>query len=512
MTTIPDIMKIISRDIQSTFEELIKLLIRKSLRPVLNPLGTNTKVVYNNFKGKYERGFIGSSPDDNISKYSYIMTHDSLGWTEEVLVNFKVMAKFIKNNTIERFPIINTKKHNSIKPRRKIAFSDRENKQFIFNIPSNTQYKNFLYNLSSRNIQNIIANRKASSIYTTDVPYTHSFKELELVGKDIIDQTDPSICAQDSAKMSTSMLRAKLHNLETLLANLSIEHPNIYDAYIEMIRIINCISKNKIIWVINLIAALTYQRWSDLSKDQKQLYLESLGEDFIYAFNDNELITILLQSGFSEIILTSSYLYPLLKMLFLVFGYSKLVPLVTDDCNEEKIGNHRNNMRKHFEKYKGASYRRGDDLEMVYNAPEPHWSNDCYIDEQGNPVRTIKRNIILSGDQDHYDPMASPSTEIYDADIEPFDQYIYDYIRLFGDLYPTIIELMGGTESFPPETIKIGCHDIPPTYDYLASIQEYLWRFNDYSYCRYLEYIASKQLDFALNAKVNSKARYLNSI
>ena len=102
MSTIPDTMRIIARNVQHTFEELIKLLLRKSLRPILNPLGSNTKVVYNTFRGKYERGFIGSSSEDNINKYSYIMTHDSLGWTDEMLANFKIMAKFIKNNALHK--------------------------------------------------------------------------------------------------------------------------------------------------------------------------------------------------------------------------------------------------------------------------------------------------------------------------------------------------------------------------------------------------------------------------
>lgn len=522
MSTIPDTMKIIARDIQCAFEELIKLLLRKSLSPALNPLGNSTKIVYNNYRGKYERGYIGTSPDDNISKYCYIMTHDSLGWTDEILTSFKIMAKFIKNNTVQRFPVMNTKNHNLIKSKARVAFSDREGKQHIINnkVPSISQYKIFLSILASRSMQNVIANKKASFTYTTDVPYTYSFKELESIGKDIIDQTDPTISGEDSAKMSTSMLRVKLHNLEDSLANLSIDHPNIYDAYVEMIRIINFFPRNKMVWIINLIAAMTYQRWSELPQNQKQLYLEILGEDFIVAFNDNELITILLQSGLSELILTTSYLYSLLKMLFIAFGYSKLVPVVTDRCTETSQEQHRDHMRKHLDKYRGASYRRGDNREIVIcdqeqqldpMAQQNQWS-EHYINEHGIPSKIINRNIVVPGEE--FDPLATNNEDcdICDADPEPVDQCIYDYIGLFGDLYPSLIDLMGGTETFPPETIEIGCNDIPPTYDYLASLPEYLWRFNDYSYCRYLEHVQSKQLNYALSAKINSKARYLHSM
>lgn len=520
MANIPDTIKNISQDIQCTFEELIKLLIRKSLRPALNPLNANTKVVYNTHLGKYERGYLGSASDDSVNKYIYLMTHECLGWTNEILTNFKVMAKFIKNNTVSRFPAVNTKTHNQLKSRSRVAFTEREGKQHLSNnrVPSTTQYKNFLSILSSKTMSNIIANKKAAFTYTTDVPYTHSFKELESVGRDIIDQTDPSICGSDSAKMSTSMLRAKMHNLEERLANLSVDYPNIYDAYIEMLRIINSVPRNKFVWVINLIAAMTYQRWTDLPQNQKITYLETLGEDFICAFNDNELITILLQSDTSELILTSCYLYSLLKMLFIVFGYSKLVPIVTETCSESSQELNKAHLRKHLEKYRGASYRRGDPRELIIEEEVyPHadqndaqWS-EHYIDDNGNPTKIINRTNL--GLQEQFDPLATETENhnIYRG-IEPVDQCIYDYIKLFGDLYPTLIDLMGGTESFPPETIQISCTDIPPTYDYLATVPEFLWRFNDYSYCRYLEYVASKQLNYAISSKVNSKARYLHSM
>jgi len=533
MLTIPDTMRVIAKDIQYTFEELIKLLLRKSLRPILNPLGTNTKIVYNTFRGRYERGFVGSSPDDNINKYSYIMTHDSIGWSGEILTSFKAMAKFIKNNTPQRFPAGHTKIHNQIKSRAKVAFSDKEAKQHLMTgrMPGLTQYKNFLTFLTSRSMHKVIANKNASFTYTCDVPYTHSFKQLENIGKDIIDQTDPSISGCDSAKMSTSMLRVKLYNLEQNLANLSVDHPNIYDSYIEMLRIINSVPKTKIVWVINLIAALSYQRWDDLPPNQQKSYMETLGENFICAFNSNELITILLQSNTSEIILTSSYLYSLLKMLFIVFGYSKIVPIVSDNCSLEMQTLQKERLRRHLERYRGASFRRGDPHAMMIS--EPHYDDSNRYknhDSNNDQIFTDTNNstIGIYPSSECYEKLPRCATrgtkenscpEIYFEnrtpqmpEPEPIDQCIYDFIKLFGDLYPTIIGLMGGTEEFPPETIVIGCNDIPPNYDCLTSLLEYLWRFNDYSYCRYLEYVDSRQLHNALNSKINAKAKYLNSI
>lgn len=500
MTTIPEIMKTISKDVQNTFEELVKLLLRKSLRPVLNPLGPNTKIVYNSYRGRFERGFIGATPDDNINKYSYIMTYDSLGWANDVLANFRALAKFIKNNVAHRHPAGHTHNHNRNKERSKVAFSTNESKYSpIAPIVHPTQYSHFLNVLESRSMQGIISNKKASFAYTSDIPYQYSFKQLESIGKDIIDQTDPSIEGCDSAKMSTAMLRVRLYNLEQDLSNLSVNHPNIYDAYIEMIRTINSIPRSKMHWVINLIAALSYQRWDDLPPNQKQMYLNALGEDFMTTFNSNELITILLQSDMSQLILTSSYLYPLLKMLFIVFGYSRLVPLVTDRYTET-LQALKDSFDKHYQKYRGASFRRGDTQnQRPYERNIPSPPQETYNDARSE---TSEKSTHL---QQMYVNPSQP-------DVEPVDPCIYEFIKLFGDLYPTIIGLMGGTEKFPPESIAISCYDIPANYDYLQSLPEYLWRFNDYSYCKYLESQSYRQLNNALAAKINSKAKYLYSI
>lgn len=493
MTTIPDMMRIIARDIQNVFEELIKLLLRKSLHPILNPLHPNTKVVYNSFRNKYERGMIGSICD-NINKYSYLMTHDSLGWNDEILANFKMMAKFIKNNTPERFPAGNAKCYNKLKSRNKVAFSDREIKDTINRMRTLTQYQNLLTFLSSKSAHRIIANKRAAFTYISDIPYTYAYKQLENIGRDIIEQTDPIIDSVESAKMSTAMLRAKLYTLERNLSNLSVDHPNIFDAYVEMLRIINSVPKQKINWVINLVAALSYQRWDDLTPQQKKCYIDSLGENFISSFDTNDLITILLQGNASEVILTSSYLYPLLKMLFIVFGYSRLVPIIVDNMGD-KYEIFINRLGKHLEKYRGAFFRRGDQHNTYGKYNLPHQPNRMEYSESES--ENSEKTPFLNSEQ---------------QDVEPVDQYVYEFIKLFGDLYPTIIGLMGGTENFPPENIEINCNDIPPNYDGLKTLPEYLWRFNDYSYCRFLEHIGSRQLYRSLDQKINNKIKYLQSI
>ena len=514
MATIPDTMRTIARDVQHAFEELMKLLLRKTLRPALNPLGNNTKVIYNTYKGKYERGLVGSIPDDNINKYSYIMTHDSLGWVDDSLTNFRVLAKFIKNNVPQRFPAGHAKIRNTILSKSNIAFSDKEAKGHLNSgrMPLLTQYKNFLTFLTSKSMQQVIANRKASFMYTSDVPYSHSFKQLEGIGKDVIDQTDPSIDGSDSAKMSTAMLRVKLYILDKDLGDLSVTHPDIFEAYVEMLRIINSIPRPKMIWVINLIASLSFQNWLELTPQQQKSYIDALGEDFICAFNSNELITILLQGKASEVILTSSYLYSLLKMLFIVFGYSKLIPIITDKGMSETHAQYQDRLRKHLDRYRGATFRRGDDRDPNDTTSDNYTANPCSRACDSDELCSDSTRIsqCLDNNKPACPDFCPP--ESCKPECEPVDPCIYDFIKLFGDLYPTLVGLMGGTEVFPPECIEVDCNSIPSNYDCLAALPEYLWRFNDFAYCRYLDYVNSKQLHNALATKVNAKAKYLQTI
>ena len=132
--------------------------------------------------------------------------------------------------------------------------------------------------------------------------------------------------------MSTSVFRMRLGLLETALNALHINSPDIYESYIEMILILNAVPRANMVWVINLIGTLTFQTWNNLPVPQQQPFIKILGQDFIDAFVGNTLITILLQANMPKLILTSAYLYSLLKMLFIVFGYNKLTPTIVNAC------------------------------------------------------------------------------------------------------------------------------------------------------------------------------------
>ncbi|MEM0354069.1 MAG: hypothetical protein QXW79_00670 [Thermoplasmata archaeon] len=452
MSRVPKTIELISQSIQSAFGELVKLLIGKTLRPTLNPLGSNVRTIYNTSCGKNGRTLIGSNPVDNMNKYNYKMTHDSLGWTGDNLANFKVMAKFIKNNAVQRFPSGYSKIRNTLLSKSPVAFSDKEVRDNNPNICTTSQYKNFLSFLFTKSMTQVIYNRKGSFAYTSDIPYKYSFKQLENIGQDIINNLNSHL-KNGFTKVSTGILHIKLSRLDRDLANFSIDNPDIFCSYIEMVRLINSVQRDKMVWIINLIATLSFHLWDDLKPEQKNSYYNALGKNFIEKFNNNKLIKILLKND-SKLILTSSYMYPLLKMLFIVFGYSRLVPCVVDRCTEPL-----------------------DDINV---------DSEC----QEKLERFSNKEGLF-----HKHSFSEP----------------HDFIRRFGELYPTIVGLMGGTEEFPPDDIVVECESIPPNYNDLETLSEYLWRFNDYSYCRYLEYIRSKERTVSLAAKVNVKTRDLKN-
>lgn len=516
MTTIPDTVENICKKIQTVFEELIKLLIRKTVNPVTNNLGQN-RIVYNLNTCRYERGHVGKSSGDKINKYSYQITKDSLGWTDEIFANFKMTAKIIKSNTVKRFPA-STKNHNIAKQNSKIVFvgsgsntgSKLNSRSKSYSSINRTkilnQYNDFIKNITSRNIGNILSNNNGAYIYVTSIPYSKSFRKLESIGKDIINQSDSSIPLHDSMKMSTSQLRLELHELENMLANFSVEYPDIYDSYVEMIRIINSVPKNKINRVANLIATLEYVRWEDVSPRIQSLYINSLGEEFIDMLMSNILVTVLLQSNSSQLIFSASYLYPLLKMLFVVFGYSRLVPVVPDvGCDKNRyVAKTKNKIQK----YQNAIMRKDN----ITFKNDDKFNDYSMYDTASESVS--ERNDENNVNNTNYLEDLNGSVEFVNRkpDPEPFDQSIYDFIKIFGNFYPTIIGLMGGTEEFPPEHIEVECNNIPDNYDCLKTLSTCLWRYNDFSYCRYLEYKRSKQIDRAVNFKINEKVKYLTSI
>lgn len=296
----------ISKSIQSVFEELIKLLLRKTLHGSLNKSAKTTVTSAHVFNQK-----------DSVHKYTYHMTKHSLGWDNQMLANIKIFSKQCKNATGKN--------------------NGKTNQSTAKFIPSYVHYTDLANTMSVQDLTNRIANNRLL-FYTVDLPYIHCFRKLELLGKNIIYQTQPSRNMHCRAKMITARLSMRLQQLEKLLTHLLVNDPSMYDAYIGMVHLINSLHKSKISWMIALTAILMDDCWESVTDGVKNLYYLQLGKDFVQHYLHNPWIVMLIRSKNAKLILTASLLYPLLKMLFIVFGYSKWVPIVeTKTTNETRV-------------------------------------------------------------------------------------------------------------------------------------------------------------------------------
>lgn len=456
MIKITDIINELNCNTQSVLVEIIKLLLRKSIKPNLNNI-SNAKIVYNSYKQKYERGYVSSAIDDIVNQYTYVITNDSIGWNSDIVVHVKIVPKSTK----------------------KIFDYDKCNRKKI-NIDTKT-----ILDLTN-DLTEVLTNNRSNIVFNAAILYHDAFKLLQLIGQDIIDQTAPEIAQRDSARMSTAKLRIELYLLELALANFSVTNAELFDSYIKMIKLINSLPKNKTPSIISLIATLAHIRWEDLIEEKRQQFLHSFGQAFINSFLDNKLITMLLSSDKPELVLVSAYMFPLLKTLFIVFGYSKLVPNIVD-TSRKPTENH----YKHFNRNMGSRIIRSSPIIDNYSR-NTNGTNGQMESESSDDSEYV-------GQIDEF----TPRTKLVMPD--PVDFSLYQHIRMFGELYPTIVGLMGGTENFPKEDVIIDSRSINPTFVDLTELSAYLWRFNDWSYCRYLELIASKQILALSQTKINDK-------
>jgi hypothetical protein len=375
-----------------------------------------------------------------------------------------------------------------------------------------------------KSIQDVLSSKKFQNSYISDLKYPFVFKMLEEIGRNIIDQTAPHITLDETLKMSTAQLRLKLNKLDQNLHDMREFEPEIFDDYVDMVMLINSVGKRELKPLINLVASLTYQKWDDMADDQKTYFEKNLSEDFLKGFHANNLITILLQSNNGEQILNCSQLYPLMKMLFSVFGYSKLVPNIIfeniDEQAEHKSRLSDNLLRDHDDGDDVSCYRRDcegngrrQDTESIGRRQDTE-SIGRRQDTESIGRRQDNEGADCGYDGNKRDDHSQKDDETYNGMrwnqmpkvIEPC---VYHNIKIFGDLYPVIISLMGGTKDFPPEYMLLHCKDIADNYDMMTTLSEFLWRFNDYSYKEYMESLPDIQPN--LTNKINNKIRTMSS-
>lgn len=316
MTTLTDKIFNIADAVQNTFEELIKLVLSKDLLPTIkNAKKGNQKTVYNSVTKKYQREYNIVDPDKNIDKYYYRLTNKSLGWMGESFAFFEATPKMIKNRGLpKRFPSVNVRNLNMAP----VAFSSTSNKLSGL---LNNSYQNLSQVIHANNMLRSVTNLDGSAVYQSYVAFSDIWKLLVFVGEDIVDQTSPTVSNYLTARLSTSALRIKLYELEKSLCSFpSAALPD----FISMIQLVNQLLPTEINTFIILLGTITYTPWANLSDAEKNAFIAKLGENFINSIVNNNTVIYLLSVESPELIIESSYLFPLMKMLFMVFGFDNI--------------------------------------------------------------------------------------------------------------------------------------------------------------------------------------------
>lgn len=437
-STVTPLFKEISENISSTFENLIKLVLEKNLRPVLQPLKEDIKTVYNVTIGQDVRVYIPFNPDQNINNYYYRPTQKCIGWTSDFITTFGAKGKFTKNNFPKRHP----SSTNIVFDQTQVAYDD---KGYRLNSISNVLVYNSISELVSviinnnTNMLDVVSNNRAHYEYVCNVSYTSIHNFLALIGEDIIDQTNIALPPQVSLRLSTALLRSSLEKLELSLEALTETQMN---NYIDMIQLVNTLFQNQIPVFISFVSRLEYTDFNSMTAQQKNYFTNSLGSNFINAFLCNPLVVQLLNEKSSNYLIISCYMFSLCKMLFYVFGYDTTGTTQTN-------------------------------------------SN----------VRYSERLSILKGQFDE-----KSSAKICSV----------DFVSIFCEAYPKICEIIGNCKYTCPTDVD--CTKIPATYTDLTTINEMLWRFNSYAYCRYLDVVYSKRVQGLTQRKIQTRNDQLNGI
>ena len=259
-----------------------------------------------------------------------------------------------------------------------------------------TSYDNFISILSG-SIQ-------SNSTHNVELKYKNIFSGLE------------NVIIEDIKSLS---------ELEKLFAELFT-----YDSsnFLEMVKLVNSIQKKDIDVLIRFISSLSENgEWDSI--DEKELYQNIFGVKFLNMFFTNPLIMKLIELKMEQLILTSSYVFTLLKVLFIVFGFSKMTPTVAVE-------------------------------NMSLNLPE------------------VNKIIVVS-------------------------------VKLYGEMFPHLVSIIGGTDGYFSYVPNM---QIKESFDGLTTISEFIWHFYYFSYGTYIIYLSTIKKTASINAKINNKIKYLNTI
>lgn len=234
-----EILKKLDKCISELFDEIIRLILRKS---TIN-LNTNRRLLFNPIKGKYEHMLVKNRERNHINKFLFSLNKNSLCQNEYLLVFYILRKQAIR-----------------IENRRNIHFSD---------------------------IRKILYEQKLTNNFECHVSYHEIAKKLIEIGQTIIDESDKSINPEISSKMSTAEIRKKLFELNKILFEFKSSYLDFFDSFIELIYMINSI-RNK---DLSKLLACNTEYFSEgfidnyLNNDLLRLLIEEKSDNLIFSLS-----------------------------------------------------------------------------------------------------------------------------------------------------------------------------------------------------------------------------------
>lgn len=417
----------LANNIDDVFQQLIKLILRKTLAP---------------------------RECDVINKYFYKLAPQSLGWTNINVFTVKVESK-VQNCT-----------------RNRTAWSKDVGKMQEFRRSPCIRkgYLDLIKQIKCNTLHNMANFRTGTMI--SAIPFNDAYVPLVSIGRDILVQTEWNITPEESARMSTADLRVALYRLDQFITDIRISMPEMYDNYIRMVKLINDISGTQLNTLYSLIDQLSKHQWCDIPVKVRNLYTTTFGSEWIECFRSNELITILLQSCNGEVIITASYLYPVLKALYFVFYFGEIHPVVSNICEEEVFDICSLGQRQRPDNCDECEERTFCHRTVL----EPYEDQDCIDNNDDNDDDCVdEQEQHLGKMSDHV---------VSDRVFPPINPLVVNNIEEFRRMYPNLTDLMGSEL----ERNYVELKEIPETYEDLCSISEYLKRYQNYAWANYVEY------------------------
>ena len=533
--TVPQRLRFVADEFQAIHTNIIKLVLKKTLRSC--------------------RGI-----DKRIESYNYFLTNEAIGWRDDSITAVKVISKSLRaKKPVKYLNLKQTRECCAFKVSDKcctigsprMVGEATKSRHSIAKAPStyfsplsvfrrDCAFFRYAVQGGGCPLTSLITNGDICTATVAQISYTDIYRQLECIGQDIINETDFTLSEEETAILSTANLRLHLFNLNAALCRLD---DNIYDGVIDLIHLINSINCNQLIGVISLIAILTEVRWECLTECVKDKLICQLGEEFINEFLANEVITILLQSHQSDLILELAYGYSVFKLLYIIFGYGMITPILRN-CNgvsgnsrtlelsstrkskcviekETRYDNYRRRFAGARQQHVPYTFEeRIQKEECERQSEECRNESECESECDNESISSISTDScppsIISqtcsgslktkvcndsvksscSNRSSDGQACSDKVEVERCEpviereiilpCEPLKPCVVAHISVFITLYRNLNRLM--VYDIPECYPYLNCDMIPPNYHKLPSIATYLRRYFNYSYCFNQEY------------------------